>query len=61
LAMGYTKTDAVGGIRITLGKSTTAADIDWTAMVLKQILDRLTAILIMENQLVLRGRSSSRP
>jgi cysteine desulfurase len=46
LAMGYTKTAAVGGIRITLGKSTTAADIDWTAMVLKQILDRLIPQLV---------------
>jgi cysteine desulfurase len=46
LAMGYSKTDAVGGIRITLGKSTTAADIDWTAMVLKQILDRLMPKLV---------------
>jgi cysteine desulfurase len=42
LAMGYSQTDAVGGIRLTLGKSTTTADIDWTAMVLKQIIDRLT-------------------
>jgi cysteine desulfurase len=41
MAMGYSQTEAVGGIRITLGKSTTAADIDWTAMALKQILDRL--------------------
>ena len=41
MAMGYDRTAAVGGIRITLGKSTTAADIDWTAMALKQILDRL--------------------
>jgi cysteine desulfurase len=46
LAMGYSQTDAVGGIRITLGKSTTAADIDWTAMVLKQILDRLMPKLV---------------
>jgi cysteine desulfurase len=46
LAMGYSQTDAVGGIRITLGKSTTAADIDWTAMVLKQILDRLIPKLV---------------
>jgi cysteine desulfurase len=46
LAMGYSQTDAVGGIRITLGKSTTAADIDWTAMVLKQILDRLIPQLV---------------
>ena len=41
MAMGYSQTEAVGGIRITLGKSTTAADIEWTAMALKQILDRL--------------------
>jgi cysteine desulfurase len=41
IAMGYSQAEAVGGIRITLGKSTTAADIDWTAMALKQILDRL--------------------
>jgi cysteine desulfurase len=46
LAMGYSQTDAVGGIRLTLGKSTTAADIDWTAMALKQIIDRLTPKLI---------------
>jgi cysteine desulfurase len=46
LAMGYSPIDAVGGIRLTLGKSTTAADIDWTAMVLKQILDRLTPQLV---------------
>jgi cysteine desulfurase len=46
LAMGYSQTDAVGGIRLTLGKSTTEADIDWTAMVLKQILDRLTPQLV---------------
>jgi cysteine desulfurase len=46
LAMGYNQIDAVGGIRLTLGKSTTAADIDWTAMVLKQILDRLTPQLV---------------
>ncbi len=41
MAMGYSQSEAVGGIRITLGKSTTVADIDWTAMALKQILDRL--------------------
>jgi cysteine desulfurase len=46
LAMGYSQTDSVGGIRITLGKSTTAADIEWTAMVLKQILDRLIPKLV---------------
>ncbi|MGM3306083.1 cysteine desulfurase family protein [Anabaena sp. WFMT] len=41
LAMGYSQTAALGGIRLTLGKQTTAADIDWTAMVLKQVLQRL--------------------
>jgi cysteine desulfurase len=46
LAMGYSQTEAVGGIRLTLGKSTTTADIDWTAMVLKQIIDRLTPQLV---------------
>ncbi len=46
LAMGYTTTDAVGGIRITLGKATTAADIEWVAMVLKQVLDRLVPKLV---------------
>jgi cysteine desulfurase len=39
LAMGYDATMAVGGIRITLGRLTTVADIDWTAMVLGQVLD----------------------
>ena len=41
LAMGYSEKAALGGIRLTLGKQTTAADIDWTAMVLKQVLERL--------------------
>jgi cysteine desulfurase len=41
LAMGYDEIAAKRGIRLTLGKDTTAADIDWTAMVLKQVLGRL--------------------
>lgn len=41
LAMGYSEKMAVGGIRLTLGSSTTEADIEWTAMVLKQVLQRL--------------------
>ena len=41
LAMGYSQKAALGGIRLTLGKQTTVADIDWTGMVLKQILQRL--------------------
>lgn len=41
LAMGYSDRAAKAGIRLTLGHHTTEADIDWTAMVLKQILERL--------------------
>ncbi|NEP90989.1 MAG: cysteine desulfurase [Okeania sp. SIO2C2] len=41
LAMGYTEDVATRGIRLTLGRETTEADIDWTAIVLKQILERL--------------------
>jgi len=40
LAMGLGDRRAQSGIRLTLGHSTTTADIDWTAMVLKQILAR---------------------
>ncbi|MHC5775694.1 cysteine desulfurase family protein [Nostoc sp.] len=43
LAMGYSEKAALGGIRITLGRDTTEADIDWTVMVLKQVLQRLTS------------------
>lgn len=42
LAMGYSATKALGGIRLTLGRDTTQADIDWTAMVIQQILKRLS-------------------
>lgn len=41
LAMGYNSAAAKSGIRLSLGRHTTAADIDWTAMVLKQVLARL--------------------
>jgi cysteine desulfurase len=41
LAMGFSDAQALGGIRLTIGRETTEADIDWTAMVLKQICDRL--------------------
>ncbi|NDJ16699.1 cysteine desulfurase family protein [Myxacorys almedinensis] len=40
-AMGYRDRVAKAGIRLTLGRDTTEADIDWTAMALKQILARL--------------------
>ncbi len=39
-AMGYRDRVAKSGIRLTLGHHTTIEDIDWTAMVLKQILER---------------------
>jgi cysteine desulfurase len=39
--MGYSQKAALCGIRLTLGKQTTAADIDWTGIVVKQILQRL--------------------
>ena len=41
LAMGYSEQMALGGVRLTLGKHTTEDDIDWTAMVIKQVLERL--------------------
>lgn len=40
-AMGYSDERALSGIRLSLGKYTTVEDIDWTAMVLKQVLDRV--------------------
>jgi cysteine desulfurase len=40
LAMGYNDREAIRGIRLTLGKDTTIADIDWTALVLKQVIAR---------------------
>lgn len=44
LAMGYLTQDALGAIRLTLGRDTTAADVDWAALVLKQVLERLIPI-----------------
>ncbi len=44
LAMGLKETAAKSGIRLTLGRETTPADIDWTAMVLKQVLQRLNSV-----------------
>jgi cysteine desulfurase len=40
LAMGKDEHKAASGIRLTLGHQTTEADIDWTAIVLQQVLDR---------------------
>ncbi len=41
LAMGYPSAAATAALRMTLGRDTTEADVDWTAMVLKQVLERL--------------------
>ncbi|MBE9168031.1 cysteine desulfurase [Pleurocapsales cyanobacterium LEGE 06147] len=46
LAMGYSQTAAKRGIRLTLGRDTTPEDIEWTAMVLKQVLERLLPPLV---------------
>ncbi|WP_267384713.1 cysteine desulfurase family protein [Cyanobacterium sp. uoEpiScrs1] len=46
LAMGYSKTEGLGGIRLTLGREVILEDIEWTAMVLKQILNRLLQPLV---------------
>jgi cysteine desulfurase len=46
LAMGYDTSTALGGIRLTFGKDTAIADIDWTAMVLEQIIERLMPQLV---------------
>ncbi len=49
LAMGYSEAAAKRGIRLTVGKDTTEADIDWTAIVLKQVLKRLLPPLVIVN------------
>ena len=46
LAMGYDSSAAKRGIRLTLGKDTTIEDIDWTAMVLKQVICRMMPSLV---------------
>lgn len=47
LAMGYEENAALGGIRLSLGRQTTEADIDWTALVLRQVLERLTPVKLV--------------
>lgn len=46
-AMGYSDREALAGIRLTLGRDTSVADIDWTALVLKQVIDRCLSALIV--------------
>lgn len=42
-AMGFSDAAAKTGIRITLGHQTTEADVVWTALVIRQIVDRVMA------------------
>lgn len=50
LAMGYSNSLALGAIRLTLGRDTTTEDVDWTAMVLKQVLARMKPQLSLARQ-----------
>ncbi len=47
LEMGYSDRQALGAIRLTLGRDTTEADVDWVAMVIQQILTRLLPALAL--------------
>jgi cysteine desulfurase len=42
LAMGWSGDQAVRGIRLTLGRGTQKEDVEWAAMALGQVLDRLS-------------------
>ncbi|MEB3355895.1 MAG: cysteine desulfurase family protein [Synechococcales bacterium] len=46
-AIGLGDRAATSGIRLTLGRFTTLADIDWTALVLKQILERISPVALL--------------
>jgi cysteine desulfurase len=46
LAMGLSPAAALGGIRFTLGRDTTEADIDWTVIAFKQVLERLIPVKV---------------
>lgn len=50
LAMGYSENAALGAIRMTLGRDTTEADIDWVAMVFRQVLQRLSPIELVNSE-----------
>jgi cysteine desulfurase len=43
LAMGWNAAQATCGIRLTLGRETSRADVEWAALALGQVLDRLAA------------------
>ena len=48
MAMGYEPLLAQSGLRITLGSETTKADIDWVAVALTQMMERLTASMTVQ-------------
>jgi cysteine desulfurase len=47
-AMGYSDAAAKCGIRLSLGRHTTTADIDWAAMALRQVIERALAGLLTQ-------------
>lgn len=47
VAMGYSELSALGAIRMTVGRDTTTDDLDWVAMVLKQVLERLNSLKLV--------------
>ncbi|MFH7026963.1 MAG: cysteine desulfurase family protein [Heteroscytonema crispum UTEX LB 1556] len=49
LAMGYPEKAALGAIRMTLGRDTSEADIDWVAIVFKQVLQRLMPVELVRS------------
>nr|MBA3922755.1 cysteine desulfurase [Nostocaceae cyanobacterium] len=48
LAMGYPESAALRAIRITLGRDTTLEDVDWTAIVLLQVLERVSRFTLVK-------------
>ena len=48
-AMGHSDASATSGIRLTLGRHTTEADVDWSAMVLRQVLGRLLPVALVQH------------
>lgn len=49
-AMGYSTPTALGAIRLTLGRDTTTDDVDWAAMVLKQVLERVKPEVLLASR-----------
>ena len=51
LAMGFDEQVALGAIRMTLGRYTTEADVDWVTMVFQQVLERMQPELSLAKSL----------